>query len=256
MEKTILNFEEHFIPNIRYSDRHERNVLDIYLPEQNPSAVMVYFHGGGLTGGKKENVATLAKKLCDRGIAVAAPNYPLYPDTVFPQFLEDAATAVAWVKKNLIQHFAAKLIIGGSSAGAYITAMLAYNPAYLNAVAIRTTDIDGYIINSAQPTTHFTVLKMRGLDSRRIWIDDAAPLYYINENTVFPRVLIVTADHDMPCRYEQNLVLLQTLKMFGCPQQNAQYVLMENEHHCSYDRTDKFSNILYDFITSDSSEGE
>ncbi len=49
----------------------ERCRLDIYYPgEKKDFATVVWFHGGGLTGGKKK----IPKELEERGIAVVAVN--------------------------------------------------------------------------------------------------------------------------------------------------------------------------------------
>ena len=54
----------------------ERCVLDIYYPKNKPSfATIVWFHGGGLTGGQKE----LPEALKQKGVAVVGVNYRLYP---------------------------------------------------------------------------------------------------------------------------------------------------------------------------------
>lgn len=59
------------------------------------------------------------------------------------------------------------LYVGGSPAGAWLTAMLAFAPQFLGRYGIKTTDIVGYIFNSAQMTTHFNVLRERGIHANR-----------------------------------------------------------------------------------------
>ncbi len=79
---------------------------------------------------------------------------------------------------------------------------LAYAPDYLGKHGIKTSDIAGYIIDSAQMTTHFNVLRERGLHTKCIRVDETAPVYYLNADTYFPNVFIIVADQDMACRYE------------------------------------------------------
>ncbi len=237
------------ITNLAYSDKSERNILDIYLPEKEEFKVLIYFHGGGLENGDKTNMKQIAEELASKGISVVTPNYRLYPSAVFPQFIEDAAEAVAYVIKNMEKYGNAEgFYVGGSSAGAYLAAMLAYDTSYSALHGIKANDISGYIINSAQMTTHLNVLRERGLDTRRIIVDEAAPIYHICEKTDFPNVLILAADNDMKCRYEQNQMFIQTLEHFGCPKDNYKFILMENSRHCSYDNTDKFNDIISNFI--------
>ena len=56
---------------------------------------IVWFHGGGLTGGEKEIPFALKEK----GFAVIGVNYRLSPKVNAPAYIEDAAAAVAWVFK-------------------------------------------------------------------------------------------------------------------------------------------------------------
>ena len=78
----------------------EAQKLDLWLPEKENFPVFVFFHGGGLEAGDKADEAFIPE-LVEQGIAVASANYRMYPDAVFPQFLEDAAAAVKWVFENI-----------------------------------------------------------------------------------------------------------------------------------------------------------
>ena len=68
--------------NIRYSDKHERNVLDYYpaKKQDSPAPVYVWFHGGGFSGGDKgsvrKNGGKMIKEYLDQGYAVFSCNYP------------------------------------------------------------------------------------------------------------------------------------------------------------------------------------
>ena len=114
-------------------DCHASRVLDIYLPDSDAFSVLVYFHGGGLQGGDKRDASIFAKYLCERGIGVISANYRMLPDNTFPSFIEDAASAVAWVHKNIRPK---KMFVGGSSAGGYLSMMLCFDPKYLAAHGI------------------------------------------------------------------------------------------------------------------------
>src|SRR5262245_36431199 len=61
--------------------------LDFYLPPAGKAfATIVWFHGGGLTGGDKAGgyVPALGRRLAGEGIAVASVNYRLSPQAKFP----------------------------------------------------------------------------------------------------------------------------------------------------------------------------
>ena len=225
--------------------------LDLYIPGEDAAEaadVLIYFHGGGLEAGDKSGGIQF-ERLANAGKIVISANYRMYPTAVFPDFLKDGAAVINWAKKHLSEYKAFdKIFVGGSSAGAYMTAMLAYDTKYLNVYGIKTTDINGYIIDSAQMTTHFNVLRERGLNTKRIIIDEAAPVYHIHENTAFPNALVLVSDNDMPCRLEQNLMFLKTAEMFGCPKEKLQYRLMEGFTHCGYTGTVEFADLILQYM--------
>ena len=73
-------------------------------------------------------------------------------------------------------------------------------------------------------------------------------MYYIEEYSKEPPVLILVADHDLPCRYEQNMLLISTMKNFNYPENIISYRLMENSEHCSYNQDSEFGDIVLNFI--------
>ena len=57
--------------------------------------------------------------------------------------------------------------------------MLCFDKRYLQSVGLSNDDIAGYWHDAGQPTSHFNVLKYSGKDSRRVIVDETAPLYFI-----------------------------------------------------------------------------
>lgn len=86
--------------NLTYDTKSQRQVLDVYLPEDGVNSVFVYFHGGGLVEGDKSDGKRFASYLTERKIALVAANYRIYPTHAFPDFLYDAATSVPLAAKN------------------------------------------------------------------------------------------------------------------------------------------------------------
>jgi len=122
--ETLLNIPYHG-ESVNRSDEYagERCVLDIYYPKNtNGFPTVVWFHGGGLTGGNKY----IPENLKEEGICVIAVNYRLYPKVKTPVFIEDAAAAVAWVFNNIEDYGgdASEIFISGHSAGGYLTMMV------------------------------------------------------------------------------------------------------------------------------------
>ncbi|AUS98006.1 hypothetical protein CDQ84_01075 [Clostridium thermosuccinogenes] len=242
------------IKDISY-DCFEACKLDLYLPESNEFPIMVFFHGGGLEGGDKLSDVDVYESLVKSGIAVATADYRMYPDAKYPEFIEDAASAVKWVLHHIKEYGNCKEIyVAGSSAGAYLSMMLCFDKKYLGKHGIDPNEISGYIFDAAQPTTHFNVLRERGLDTRRVIIDDAAPIYHIGENSIEPPLMVLVADHDLPNRLEQTYLFCSTLKNFGYDEKKLTFKLMKGYNHVEYTHaTDSngnniFAEMIKDFI--------
>ncbi len=133
--------------------------------------------------------------------------------------------------------------------------MLCYDGKYLKAHGMRPDGIAGYIHDAGQPTTHFNILKLeRGLDRRRVIIDEAAPLYHIGEAESYPPQLFFVSDNDIKNRYEQTVLTVSTLRDLDYDMSKVELRLMENCTHISYlGATDEngdsvFGKIVTDFI--------
>lgn len=83
--------------NLTYQEKvGEAGKLDLYLPEgEKCIGLLIFFHGGGLEEGAKEDHKGVYEELAAKGIAVASANYRMYPAAKYPQYIEDAAKAVA-----------------------------------------------------------------------------------------------------------------------------------------------------------------
>jgi dipeptidyl aminopeptidase/acylaminoacyl peptidase len=228
--------------------------LDLYCTEvRDADMVFVYFHGGGLEGGDKSDFMESAEKLTEHGISVISANYRMYPNAAFPDFIEDCAKVIVWLKKEGTSYGNFKRIfIGGSSAGAYLSMMLYFDKDYLGRYGINSAAIEGYILDAGQPTTHFNVLRERGLDNRLVRIDEAAPLYFIDSSveagTKTPRFLIYAAENDMVNRLEQTYLLRKTMLHFGYEEEQIQMHVMKGYEHCQYTGNEEFLSILINFI--------
>ena len=237
------------ISDISYSTRgHERQKLDIYLPEAESFPTLVFFHGGGIENGDKSSLKWLGEKLAENGICAVCPNYRMYPDAVYPEFIRDAASAVAWVKKNINTYGSSTSIyVGGSSAGAYLSMMLAFDKKYLAVHRMSPTDIAGFFHDAGQPTAHFNVLREKGMDSRRVIIDETAPIYYIGIDEKLPPMLFTVSTNDINNRLEQTHLVMSTLKSFGFEGEDWEERVLEGTH-THYTHTSQ-AEIAIEYIT-------
>ncbi len=117
----------------------ERQRIDIYpakVKGTGPSPVLVFIYGGGWTEGRRSLYGFLGKAYAAKGFTVAVPDYRLYPEARFPDFVVDAALALKWVTDHIEDYGgdARRLHLMGHSAGAHIGALLCLDREHLGAV--------------------------------------------------------------------------------------------------------------------------
>lgn len=115
----------------------QRDRLDVYAPAsgQGPWPVVVYFHGGSWASGSRTTYDFVGRALAAEGFIAVIPDYRLYPEVRFPDFVADCARAVAWTAGN-VRSFGGdpgRIALLGHSAGAYNAAMVALDRRWLAA---------------------------------------------------------------------------------------------------------------------------
>lgn len=188
--------------------------LDLYHPAGSGDfSTLVWFHGGGLTGGHRE----FPPALLNQGIAVVAVDYRLSPDVKAPVWIEDAAAAVAWVFRNIETRGGSRkrIFVGGHSAGGYLTTMVGLDRRWLAAEEIDANEIAGLVSCSGHAITHFTVRGERGIDRRQPVVDGLAPLFHVRGDA--PPLLLLTGDRDLEMlgRYEETAYFWRMMKVAG-----------------------------------------
>ena len=194
------------------SYQQERCRLDVYHPTNRTGfATVVWFHGGGLRGGRK----SVPTQLKEQGLAVIAVNYRLFPKVKAPAYIEDAAAAVAWTFKN-IKRFGGDpdlIFVSGHSAGGYLTSMIGLDKSYLGRHDIDADRIAGLIPFSGHTITHFTPREEAGIPGEQPIIDKLAPLYHVRPDA--PPLVLITGDRELEMlgRYEENAYLWRMMKV-------------------------------------------
>lgn len=192
----------------------ERCKLDVQFPEGGKDLpAVVWFHGGGLTKGEK----SIPKGLQGKGVIVIAANYRLSPKAKAPEYIEDAAAAVAWAFGNVERYGGSKkkVFVSGHSAGGYLTSMIGLDKKWLKAHDIDADDIAGLVPFSGQALTHFTIRAERGIPDTRPVIDELAPLYHVRKDS--PPLLIISGDRnkELRGRYEETAYFWRMMKEVG-----------------------------------------
>lgn len=125
-----------------------RDRIDIYRPcDAAKLPVIVFFYGGSWQFGHRAEYGFVAGLLAKQGFVVAVPDYRLYPDVKFPEFLSDCAAATAYIIQNIADYGGdpAQIFLIGHSAGAYNAVMLALAPEFLSSQNVSINSIAGVI---------------------------------------------------------------------------------------------------------------
>lgn len=202
--------------DIRYAPP-ERCRLDIKWPDGTTNfPTVVWFHGGGLTGGKKHFIAI------DESIAQVAVNYRLLADNVMTNgdtCIRDAAKSVAWTLENIARYGGdpRKVYVAGMSAGGYLTMMVGMSPRYLREWGHDIAELAGLAPLSGQATKHFNVRKFSGDKEPQYLpkIDELAPLHWCSRD--IPPIISICGQEpwEWKCRSEENRLLIATCRALG-----------------------------------------
>lgn len=188
-----------------------RQRLDIYLPEtrtERAKTTVIFFHGGSWQRGTRERYKFVGRTITKLGYVAVLANYRLYPEVKFPAFVNDAARAVAWVRRNAARYKISgeRIYLMGHSAGAQIAMLLALDPRYLKNAGVPREAVLG-AIGLAGPYT-FNPLGLARI--RPIFADyprpqEARPVVFARN--IGPRLLLLhgSADRIVPARQSREL---------------------------------------------------
>lgn len=192
----------------------ERCKLDIYYPENATNLpVVVWFHGGGLTGGNK----FIPERLKNSGLVVIAVNYRLLPRATISECIDDAAAAVAWAFRE-VENWGGdsnKIFASGHSAGGYLINMIGLDKRWLAAYDIDSDRLAALVPFSGQAISHFAYRESKGMKATQPGIDEFAPLYHVRPDA--PPLIIISGDREMELygRYEETAYFWRMMKVAG-----------------------------------------
>jgi acetyl esterase/lipase len=223
-----------FLGDLAYVEHgHERNRLDLYLPEKAEGRLplVVWIHGGGWQAGSKEGCPAVF--LVAKGYAVASINYRLSQHAVFPAQIEDCKAAIRWLRANAVKYHIDSDHIGvwGASAGGHLVALLG--------ATAKAKELEGKGGNADQssrvqcvvdffgPTdfvqwdpdfnkpvyTMITNLLGGRADANRAKARAASPLFYVDKDSA--PLLIVHGDKDPLVPLKQSEELVEAMNKAG-----------------------------------------
>ncbi len=206
------------VSNLSYGNDSERQVLDIYHPVDTTAAlpVVIWFHGGALTGGFK----FIPDELKTGGLVVVAPEYRLIPRVTVNECIDDAAAATAWVMENIDRYGGdpSLIFVSGHSAGGYLTSMIGLDKKWMAKYHHDPDSLAALVPFSGQVITHFSHRESKGVSPLTPMVDELAPLFHVRPDC--PPYIIITGDSEQELfgRYEENAYMWRMMKLVGHPE--------------------------------------
>ncbi|MBU4435768.1 MAG: alpha/beta hydrolase [Alphaproteobacteria bacterium] len=210
-----------------------RRKLDVFAPPGATGAepVAVFFYGGSWDSGRRGDYAWAGRAIAAQGFLTIVPDYRLYPDVTFPDFLDDCAEAVRWTVDNAaaLGGDPRRVVLVGHSAGAYNAAMLALDPRYLTAVGIDPRVVRAF----AGLSGPYDFLPLDGPVTRRTFgqaldLPSTQPLLYARADS--PAAFLATGDADTTVRPRNTRKLAAALREAGAR--------VEERHYAGLDHSD------------------
>lgn len=212
--------------SLRYAPGN-RHLLDIYQPAAGTAnaPVIVFFYGGNWVSGERKDYAFVGRAMAARGFVVVIPDYRLYPEVRYPDFLDDSAQAVAWTRREIAAHGGdpARIFLMGHSAGAYNAAMLALDARWLGKQGSTPAALRGWI-GLAGP---YDFLPVTNATTRPVFLypdtpPDSQPARHVTGKA--PPALLVAANSDNLVDPARNTgALAARLRTAGVPVQEVYY---------------------------------
>jgi acetyl esterase/lipase len=141
LDATVPRWGYHRTSDVAYGD-HPRQRLDVYVPAgataDKPASVVVFFYGGYWQYGSKADYRFVGQALAEKGFVAVLSDYRLYPDVLFPSWVDDGAAAVRWTRDHVARFGGDPngLFLMGHSAGAHTAALLTLDERYLKKVGL------------------------------------------------------------------------------------------------------------------------
>jgi acetyl esterase/lipase len=135
--------------NIPYVEQpHERQVLDIYAPDNAKDLPVVFWiHGGGWQGGDKALVQLKPKAFVEHGYVFVSTNYRLLPAVEMGVIIRDIAKSIHWVRDHIAEFGGDpnRVLVMGHSAGAQLAAIVCTDDRYLKEEGLSLAFIKGCV---------------------------------------------------------------------------------------------------------------
>jgi acetyl esterase/lipase len=213
--------------------------LDIYSPKNSieKKDVLIFFHGGGWSKGKKSTYKFLGKRFAKKNVVGVIVDYPLSPKANYNDMAIAAAKAVKWVKENIDKYGGdpERIFVSGHSAGGHLAALISVKEKYFDSLGIK-NPIKGVILvdaagldmytyltdQAAIGNTHYQAPFSRDTATWR----EASPIYFLHQGVPPFHIYVGGKTYpnirDSNNRFEKELVKYST---------SLDYTIVPKKHH-------------------------
>jgi len=191
--------------------------LDAYVPggaRRRP--IIIFWYGGIWMKGAKEQYRFVGAALANAGYVTIVPDYRLFPEARFPEFVRDGARAVQWVHEHALELGGDPntIILMGHSAGAHLAALLALDERYLRDVGGSRAWIRGWIgLSGPYALNHKRILVLRDIFREPYTEADWQPVRLVTRDS--PPALIIQGKRDWMVSLREAVALDTALTTSG-----------------------------------------
>ena len=209
-------FNGQSVHDVAYGDE-PRQRLDLYCPlKPDPELPLVVFiYGGAWQFGERSQYRWAAESLANMGYYTAIPDYRLFPEVHFPEFIYDVEASIPKALRSCRDlHGCAtdEVILVAHSSGAHTAAMLAMDPAYFAGQEVK---IIGWVGLSGPYDFLPLRNKLEDIFPPSIPPNLTQPIYFVSPDD--PPALLIHGKDDTRVYPENSQNLGQALEDAGVP---------------------------------------
>ncbi|WP_067733929.1 alpha/beta hydrolase [Novosphingobium naphthalenivorans] len=224
MSRPVFETADTALLDLRYGEDYYQKI-DIYLPEgMDPIGLpsIVFAHGGSWIAGYKEWMAFMAPTIHQLPAIFVSISYRLAPAAKMPAPLKDCANAfrLAYSEIQRLGGDLDRIFVGGHSAGAHLTSLLALQPSLLVERGLPANAIKGCLAVSAPfdlcdngSGNAFLATSRSNLLRDEADALSASPIALVGAGS--PPFLITVGQNDFPFIVEQASAMARALEGAG-----------------------------------------
>lgn len=183
---------------------HKLQNLTVFQPAQcktRKCPVTLWVHGGGWRNGNsnQRHSKEMLTAWAEKGVVMVGVNYRLSPEVVHPAHVQDVAAAISWVHNHIGDYGGdpGRISLLGHSAGAHLVALVATNPAYLDAYGLspgrniaNVFPIDTASFDLTRPSRFVQNMVETAFGTDTATLQEASPIWKVTPGHRYPRFII------------------------------------------------------------------